>query len=44
MNDSLEEKRLSRGRQKPQASFPVGGNKLDLPGDYQAILNSASFA
>ena len=38
MTDSREDKRLSRGRQKPQALFPVAGNKLDLPGDYQATL------
>ena len=38
MTDSPEDKRLSRGRQKTQASFPVAGNKLDLPGDYQATL------
>ncbi len=35
MSDS---KRLSRGRQKPQASFPVGASKLELPADYQATL------
>ena len=40
MTDSREDKRLSRGRQKPQASFPVAGNKLGLPGDYQATLAS----
>ena len=38
MTDSREDKRLSRGRQKPQALFPVAGNKLDLPSDYQATL------
>jgi predicted nuclease of restriction endonuclease-like (RecB) superfamily len=38
MTDSHEDKRLSRGRQKPQALFPVAGNKLDLPSDYQATL------
>jgi predicted nuclease of restriction endonuclease-like (RecB) superfamily len=32
------EQRQSRGRQKPQASFPVAGNKLDLPMDYQSTL------
>ncbi|MFZ5760757.1 MAG: PDDEXK nuclease domain-containing protein [Thermodesulfobacteriota bacterium] len=30
--------RQSRGRQKPQASFPVAGNKLNLPMDYQSTL------
>jgi len=35
-----EEKRNSRGRQKPQASFPVAGNKLDLPRDYQTTLTN----
>jgi predicted nuclease of restriction endonuclease-like (RecB) superfamily len=38
MTDSREDKRLSRGRQKPQASFPVAGNRLDLPLDYHATL------
>lgn len=32
--------RQSRGRQKPQASFPVAGNKLDLPMDYQSTLKN----
>lgn len=30
--------RQSRGRQKPQASFPVAGNKLDVPMDYSSTL------
>lgn len=30
--------RQSRGRQKLQASFPVAGNKLNLPMDYQSTL------
>jgi predicted nuclease of restriction endonuclease-like (RecB) superfamily len=34
------EQRQSRGRQKPQASFPVAGNKLDLPMDYQSTLKN----
>jgi hypothetical protein len=38
MTDSRENKRLSRGRQKPQASFPVVGSQLDLPVDYHATL------
>lgn len=38
MTDSREDKRLSRGRQKPQASFPVAGSRLDLPLDYHATL------
>ena len=33
-----EDKRISRGRQKPQASFPVAANTLHLPTDYQATL------
>ncbi len=32
--------RQSRGRQKPQASFPVAGNKLDLPIDYLSTLTN----
>lgn len=32
------DQRQSRGRQKPQALFPVAGNKLDLPMDYQSTL------
>lgn len=38
MTDSREDKRLARGRQKPQASFPVAGSRLDLPVDYHATL------
>lgn len=38
MTDSREDKRLSRGRQKQQASFPVAGSRLDLPLDYHATL------
>lgn len=38
MTDSPKDLRVSRGRQKTQASFPVGGHKLDLPSDYQATL------
>jgi len=38
MSNARDDKRLSRGKQKPQASFPVGGNKLDLPSDYPATL------
>lgn len=35
-----EEHRHSRGRNKPQASFPVAGKKLDLPVDYQSTLTN----
>jgi len=37
MSDS-NEKRQSRGRQKPQASFPVAGKSPVLPVDYQTTL------
>ena len=40
MTSSREDKRLTRGRQKPQASFPVAGSRLDLPLDYHATLAS----
>ncbi len=33
-----EDHRQSRGRKKPQASFPVAGSKQDLPMDYQSTL------
>ena len=34
-----DDKRLSRGRQKPQVSFPVAGKELDLPVDYRNTLS-----
>jgi len=34
------DQRQSRGRQKSQVTFPVAGNKLDLPMDYQSTLKS----
>jgi predicted nuclease of restriction endonuclease-like (RecB) superfamily len=33
-----EDDRHSRGRKKPQASFPVAGKRVDLPMNYQSTL------
>ena len=38
MSATDKAKRLARGRQKPQALFPVGGSANDVPSDYLATL------
>lgn len=32
------ESRVSRGKQKPQVSFPVGASNIRMPEDYQETL------